>query len=226
MSISLACIFALLAGQTAGHQQHASSVHTGLRATQLMRAPGHSSANRTLDLATLFVGKDAHDPKEFAKIFDGLSPACKGRLTAQVDKNNGYGAVAAGRCSWQDKECKTKIELTAPNGETKMSEGASCLPSECVKNPDLQTFTTNHLELMERVFSITGEIETDCTRMGGDLANAGGDKEITVDDDFVKDSVKLPPPITQPPPITKGGSAGQTHAAAALAASLAALALS
>lgn len=89
--------------------------------------------------------------------------------------------------------CVGRMEMTTKGGVTKHAEGPMCLPKECMNSADQKVISAQMQEKMSKLMKdakIT--LELDCTAAGGADKGAGGDREITVEDDYLHDAQPLP----------------------------------
>merc|ERR1719456_827973 len=85
-------------------------------------------------------------------------------------------------------------------------EGPACVPLECQNNKDAKILSTGMQSMMEafvqnvvkgtraeeKLKDVRVNVEIDCSMHGGPEKGAGGDRKITVDDDYVSDAQPLP----------------------------------
>merc|ERR1719158_2153149 len=81
-----------------------------------------------------------------------------------------------------------------------------CLPEECHNKKDLKLIVKKLKDVLNKVMAKEGMkvgLEIDCSASGGAEKGAGGDREITVDDDYITDAQPLPKhanvPTKRPP---------------------------
>lgn len=130
--------------------------------------------------------QDMFKPDELA----ALSKECSQAAEA-VQKEREMQPHPYKRC--EHTPCVGRMEMTTKGGVTKHAEGPMCLPKECMNSADQKVISAQMQKTMSKLMKdakIT--LELDCTAGGGADKGAGGDREITVDDDYVSDAQPLP----------------------------------
>lgn len=124
---------------------------------------------------------------------EGLSPQCQKAVDAEVEKHDG---ISASNKECSHTACTGRIEAktrSMKKGHEQHSEGPMCMPKECQNGADLKIITAHIQDTLEAVFGEKMKVtfEIDCSASGGADKGAGGDGEITVDDDYIHDAQPL-----------------------------------
>merc|ERR1719265_2221731 len=124
---------------------------------------------------------------------EGLSAECK--KASEKHKEEMNPPPYSGKPLCPTTPCVGRAELVPKGKPAIHAESEMCLPKECQNSADIKAITTNMnkafkaaSDKVDKIDSLT--IEIDCSANGGADKGSGGDKEITVDDDFVRDSDK------------------------------------